>query len=86
MDISFQNSAISQTNITGELKSEPNNHGSPINESHFTKKNTISMHVNPTEIEYAKKPDNHDKRKNLTLKKSLSKTLSSIVISIRKMF
>ena len=72
MDISFQNSAISQTNISGELKSEPNNHGSPIYGSQFTKKNAISKHLNTTEI--------------LTLKKSLSKTLSSIVISIRKMF
>ena len=85
MDISFQNSTTSQTNINEELKTEPDIHISTSFESHFTKKNVINANINLTETQQEDKADIYAKRKKLNLKKSLSKTLSSIVISIRKM-
>ena len=74
MHIYFQNSATSQTNISGE--NEPNSYVSP----------SYGSDLNPTEIQLAAKAKIYEKRRKLSIKKSLSRTLSSIVISIRKMF
>ena len=70
----------------GELKTEPNNLFSSSVESDFTKKTALDTQLNPTEIKPNEKAEIYKKRKKLNLTKSLSKTLSSIVISIRKMF
>ena len=86
MHIYFQNSATNLTNMFGELKTEPNNLVSSSVESDFTKKTALDTQLNPPEIKPTEKAEIYKKRKKINFTKSLSKTLSSIVISIRKMF